>query len=467
MAYQRFRRTISEAFGKPLQTGDYGICDGCGYPIPTKSALCPYCGTQKNPQSSQEKFFPWGRPEASSILNKRYNWVRPLNVGGMGRVDLAIDKSLGSFVAVKSPLVTGTKEDSIRIEKLKFEASVLKMLHHNNVVKHVDSFEEDGVFYLVLDYVPGLPLSIVRARQKPKQEQIINWCQGISLALDYLHSNAIVYRDLKPSNIIIGPHDTSILIDFGAVQFLTQQTVLRTTASIFTPIYAAPEMMNENIADVRSDIYSFGCVLYYMVTGEEPPRPRVDHTLNLPMIEELFYGKVNNAITAACHWTPSNRPQSIKEFWNILFPTLEMETPYEQPAWVPQSVGEVKFTPCISFVMVEGMPMQTEMQLPYGNTLFGRSYLAGEIEPVDYYIPVQDKYVSLQPKSEALPPGHARIIVPQTSGNNIPICTIEDLESTNGTFVNGDRISSPTTIYDGDRISLGPYTLFEFHLRHS
>jgi serine/threonine protein kinase len=379
----------------------------------------------------------------------------------------------GIFYAVKSPLTTGTKEDDIRVEKLRLEATILKQLKHKNIIRYYDSFEYNNIFFLILEYIPGLTLSIVRSRKQPTEKQLQSWCNGIALCLDHLHQKGIVYRDLKPGNIIIGPNDIAILIDFGSGQFLSQDSKPRTTASVITPIYAAPEMMYNNISDVRSDIYSFGSVLYFMVTGKEPPCPKVNETLPPSILDEVENVNIRNGIQKACNWKPEIRPQTVKEMWDLLYPNVPMDQPAKDAAPIPPSVDEalstevkeIKYSPRLVFVTVAGVPASAEMDLSYGTTFLGRSFVSNEGQSKDKYIPINDKFVSLRSDNKSLPAGHAKMQIEPSSGSTLPKCILEDLESTNGTFVNGKRITNPVDVREGDRISLGPFTIMEFHLK--
>lgn len=437
---------LHKMLGMPNYRVEIILCEGCGYPIPRAIETCTYCGSQTSKFGVQNEITasPWGILRGKRILKKRFEWVRPINVGGMGRVDLALDKKTNCFLVIKSPLLTGAADDSVRRSKLEFEAAILKSMNHPNIVHYIDSFEESGMFFLALQYIPGLPLSILRKKTVPEERRIVAWCNGIIDALDYLHSVGIVYRDLKPSNIMIGPNDNAILIDFGASQYLTQNIQPWTSASIFTPMYAAPEMMLHNRSDIRSDLYSFGATLYYVASGGDPPRPPVDGTVNLPMTDAIRLPNVNNLVQNCCMWKPESRPITTRSVKDLLSNGNGPKIPMSRPRLI--------------LITVAGMATYTEWLVPEGETIMGRSMLPGDPLPCINYIPINDNYVSKTPKIQGMPIGHAKITL---SANRL---TLEDLRSSNGTYVNGFRICTPVELSNGDRISLGPYTILEYRI---
>jgi serine/threonine protein kinase len=439
-------RRINKIFKLPASKVDIILCEGCGYPIPRTNEICSYCGSQTSKFGPRNELSdsPWGIHKGKTILRNKYEWVRPINVGGMGRVDLALDKSSNSFLVLKSPLLTGAADDAVRRSKLEFEAAMLKNINHPNIVHYIDSFEENGVFFLALQYIPGLPLSILRKKTVPEEGRLTFWTCGLLDAIDYLHNIGIVYRDLKPSNIMIGPNDQAILIDFGAAQYLTQNIQPWTSASIFTPMYAAPEMLLQNRSDVRSDVYSLGATLYYVSSSGDPPRPPVDGTINLPMTDALRLPNIENLIRNCCMWRPEWRPLSMKAAKELLSPNV-------RPV-----LG--LFKPRLILLTMAGMATYTEWLIPEGETIIGRTLSSDDPVPSNNYIPINDSYVSKTPKVDGASIGHARIWL---SANR---SILEDFQSSNGTYVNGFRIFAPVELSDGDRISLGPYTILEYRV---
>ena len=444
MNFRSLESGMRKIFRIPYKNVDIILCECCGYPIPRTIETCTYCGSQTSKFEHQIDITtnPWGINRGKKVLRNRFEWVRPINVGGMGRVDLALDKETNSFLVLKSPLLTGASDDHIRVSKLKFEAAILKNITHPNIVRYIDSFEEKGTFFLVLQYIPGLPLSTLRKKTTPEERRMVPWCRGILEALDHLHDLGIVYRDLKPSNILIGPNDHAILIDFGAAQYLTQNIQPWTSASIFTPIYAAPEMLLQNRSDIRSDIYSFGATLYYLATGNDPPRPPVDGTVNLSITDAIRLPNIEKIVCSCCMWRPEFRPISTRAVMDIM---LASSVPIEK-----------SFRPRLILITVAGMPTYTEWLIPRGETLIGRLLTPNEPTPTVNYIPINDRYVSKTPKANGHSMGHVKLTLSDNRG------ILEDLQSSNGTYVNGFRISTPLELSDGDRISLGPYTILEY-----
>jgi serine/threonine protein kinase len=332
----------------------------------------------------------------------------------------------------------------MKVEKLKVEALILSFCKHANIVEYIDSFEENGVFYLVMKYIDGETLTTVCRKKKPDYRTIIEWSKQILSALSYLHGLGIIYRDLKPGNVMIRKDNTAILIDFGGARKGRTETTIRTTGSIFTPTYAAPEQIVENRTDVRSDIYSMGATMYYMLTCSEPPRPRSIDGIPSPRINDPGIDiDIEKIVLTAGHSDPAFRYQSVKSMMDALEDISKK--------------FEVKKA-CLILINEAGRETFKEYPIVKEQTIISRESLDPKYKKyMDIY--VRDKYVSLHPKDSKSKLGHA-IITKDEHGNY----WISDLQSTNGTFVNDRRIYSKTRLHDRDKIKLGPLTTFQFRL---
>lgn len=217
-------------------------------------------------------------PEGA-VLNKRYEVVRKIGGGGMGAVYLASDNNLGGVLrAVKEMVQAHIEEDQQEkaINDFKRESTILSTLDHPSIPTIYDYFydADEGRFYLVMKYISGGDLaSKLRSSPDGKIEELTatEWAIQITDVLNYLHNQptTIVYRDLKPSNIMLdGNTGRAMLIDFGIARSITQKEEKGVTA-VGTMGYAPPELFSGNV-EPRSDIYSLGSTLFHLLTGADP-----------------------------------------------------------------------------------------------------------------------------------------------------------------------------------------------------
>lgn len=217
-------------------------------------------------------------PEGT-ILNGRYEIVRKIGGGGMGAVYLASDNNLGGVLRAVKEMVQAHIEDDQQekaINDFKRESMILSTLDHPSIPTIYDYFydAEEGRFYLVMKYISGGDLaSKLRASADGKIEELIvtEWAIQLTDVLNYLHNqpSTIVYRDLKPSNIMLdGNSGRVMLIDFGIARNISQKEEKGVTA-VGTMGYAPPELFSGNV-EPRSDIYSLGSTMFHLLTGADP-----------------------------------------------------------------------------------------------------------------------------------------------------------------------------------------------------
>ena len=204
----------------------------------------------------------------------RYEIEREIGRGGMAIVYKAFDPRLERTVAIKLIRNTAFSAEAfghIR-ERFEREAKALARLDHPNIVKVHDFGEHAGAPYLVMDYLEGATLKEVR---KPlRVETAVRLIRPVAEALDYVHRNGLLHRDVKPSNIIITKEERVILTDFGIAKWMEDEgdlyTLTGTGIGIGTPEYMAPEQGRGKRIDERSDMYSLTIVFYELITGKKP-----------------------------------------------------------------------------------------------------------------------------------------------------------------------------------------------------
>lgn len=193
-----------------------------------------------------------------------------LGEGGMAVVYRGFQESLNRHVAIKV-LRGDLARDQTFIARFRREALAVAGLSHPNILHVYDAGMDHGVYYLVMDYVPGGSLQDLMARGPLEPERAATIVAQIADALDYAHQQGIVHRDVKPSNILMTRDGRPLLTDFGIAKALYGSTHLtRTGSSIGTPAYMAPEQAEGQPTDGRTDIYALGIVLFEMVTGKVP-----------------------------------------------------------------------------------------------------------------------------------------------------------------------------------------------------
>jgi serine/threonine-protein kinase len=214
-----------------------------------------------------------------AVLNGRYEIIRKIGGGGMGAVYLASDNNLGGVLrAVKEMVQAHIEEDQQEkaINDFKRESMILSSLDHPSIPTIFDYFYDEAEcrFYLVMKYISGGDLS-ARIRSAPEgkidEATVTEWALQIIDVLNYLHNqpSTIVYRDLKPSNIMIDSNSGRVmLIDFGIARSISQKEEKGVTA-VGTMGYAPPELFSGNV-EPRSDIYSLGSTMFHLLTGADP-----------------------------------------------------------------------------------------------------------------------------------------------------------------------------------------------------
>lgn len=211
------------------------------------------------------------------VIDDKYEILKLVGQGGMSKVYLAMDKRLNKQWAVKEITKRAKdKNNEIVVQSAIAEANLIKQFDHPAIVRIVDIIDNGNVIYIIEDYIEGETLnSIVENNGAQPQELVIEWAMQICEALEYLHTRKppIIYRDMKPANIMLKPDGNIKVIDFGIAREYKSQS-LADTVSLGTKGYAAPEQFGgKGQTDARTDIYCLGATLYHLVTGKSPCEP--------------------------------------------------------------------------------------------------------------------------------------------------------------------------------------------------
>lgn len=219
--------------------------------------------------------------KSGNIVGGKYRIEREISASGISIVYTCLDVQSENRYVIKHASYNRRNYDR-KVELLKAAARILKILSHPYIVKYVDSFEENNVFYLVIEYINGKDMKTLFYNKPVEETKVRDFCVKMLNALEYLHNENIIYRDIKPTNIIVSGK-TIKLIDFsGAISSGSEPDYL------WTPGYGAPEQPRGEYY-FQSDIYGLGATLYFLLTGKDPCKvaPLSPQSENLVVSEDL------------------------------------------------------------------------------------------------------------------------------------------------------------------------------------
>lgn len=262
---------------------------------------------------------------AGTVLGGKYEILKKIGQGGMSIVYIAMDIRLNKQWAVKEIKKSTKQNMHMMMRSLYMEANVLKIADHPVLPRIVDIINHKGGIFVVMDYIEGRTMSeVLKEEGAQPQEKVIGWAIDLCSALDYLHSldPPIIYRDMKPSNIMLQPNGRVKLIDFGIAKEFDEDSLADTTA-LGTRGYAAPEQFGDakgrgvHRTDARTDIYSLGMTIYHIITGRDPSEPPY---VMKPIREwnPKLPGGLEKIITKCTMPNPEDRYQSCKELMYAL-----------------------------------------------------------------------------------------------------------------------------------------------------
>lgn len=208
--------------------------------------------------------------KTGTVINKKFRIVKVLGQGGMGRVYLCTNIELGNYLAIKHFYNGNFKQRLIQAEK-----EVLIKLNHINLPRIIDVFSDENGAYIVQTYIEGTSLQMKMEKEGPFSEgDVLKWGLQLAKVLSYLHNfnpSPIIYRDMKPSNVIISPEGDAILIDFGTASEIPHEMCDKLSG--MTIEFAAPEQ-KKGLFDKRTDVYNLGMMLHYLLTNAFPDDER-------------------------------------------------------------------------------------------------------------------------------------------------------------------------------------------------
>lgn len=260
--------------------------------------------------------------QIGSLVDNKYKILSVVGRGGMSVVYLAINERANKTWAVKEVRKDGVCDFEAVKQGLVVETDMLKRLNHPHLPSIIDVIDTEDSFLIVMDYIEGKSLqSVLKSGGAQPEERVLEWGKQLCDVLGYLHSRqpAIIYRDMKPANIMLKPDGNITLIDFGTAREFKNRAMVEDTTCLGTRGYAAPEQFGgRGQTDARTDIYCVGATLYHLLTGHSPAEPPYE-------IKPLGYWNpqyigtgIEKVILKCCQQDPDARYQNCAELMYAL-----------------------------------------------------------------------------------------------------------------------------------------------------
>lgn len=270
--------------------------------------------------------------EIGTLVDGKYKVLNKIGQGGMSVVYLAMNEKANKQWAIKEVRKDGIKDFEVVKQGLIVETDMLKKLDHPNLPSIIDVIEEEETLLIVMDYIQGNPLSkFLEESGAQPQKDVIEWARQLCDVLAYLHSRKppIIYRDMKPANVMLKPDGNVTLIDFGTAREFKERNLADTTC-LGTIGYAAPEQFGgQGQTDARTDIYCLGATLYHLVTGHNPCEPPYE-ILPIREINPGLSNGLEKIIQKCTQKNPDDRYQSCEELIYALDHYDEMDDLYKK-----------------------------------------------------------------------------------------------------------------------------------------
>lgn len=261
--------------------------------------------------------------EIGSLVDGKYKILSVIGRGGMSVVYMAINEAANKTWAIKEVRKDGMADCQAVKQGLIAETDMLKQLKHKHLPSIVDVIEDEQTFLIVMDYIEGNSLKFeLDEYGAQSQEDVVSWAMQVCNLLGYLHSREkpIIYRDLKPANIMLKPDGNIMVIDFGTAREFKDERKAEDTTCLGTAGYAAPEQYKGSglgQTDARTDIFGLGATMYHLITGHNPGEPPYEMKPIREVNPDLSIG-LEEIILKCTSQDPSKRYQSAAELMYAL-----------------------------------------------------------------------------------------------------------------------------------------------------
>jgi len=288
------------------------------------------------------------------MIDNRYKVMGTIGEGGMANVYLAFDTILGREVAVKV-LRGDLADDEKFVRRFQREANSASSLRHPNIVEMYDVGEDNGNYFIVMEYVDGKTLkSLIKKRGALTLPETIDIMLQLTSGIACAHDSMIIHRDIKPQNVLILEDGRVKITDFGIAMALNSNELTQTNSVMGSVHYLPPEQANGSGATIKSDIYSLGILMYELLTGKLPFKgdSAVEIAIKqmkeeIPSIRDIrseVPQSVENVVIKACAKNPKNRYDSVADMYDDLKTVLEPTRAYENKHTYPYSEHDLEDT---------------------------------------------------------------------------------------------------------------------------
>lgn len=290
-------------------------------------------------------------------LNGRYKIIKMVGGGGMANVYLAKDVILEREVAIKVLRLDFANEEEF-LRRFQREAQSATSLVHPNIVNIFDVGEEEGINYIVMEYVEGMTLKQYIQQFSPiPVEKAIDIMKQLSAAMAFAHHNSIIHRDIKPQNILVDANGNVKITDFGIAMALSATSITQTNAVLGSVHYISPEQARGGMATKKSDIYALGIVMFELLTGQLPFSGESAVSVALKHLQTeppsmkrwnpSIPQSVENIVLKSTAKDPFHRYHSLEDMEQDLSTALDPERANESKFTVPLDEDETKALPII------------------------------------------------------------------------------------------------------------------------
>ncbi len=283
--------------------------------------------------------------EVGAVINEQYKVIEHIGRGGMADVWSARDTRLRRLVAIKT-IAAGLAPEADPVSLFEKEAQTIAQMEHPHILPIYDFGEYDSKLYIVMRYITGGSLEDKLHSGSVDAETTLRIAEAVAMALDYAHENSVIHLDLKPPNILLDSTGSPYLADFGLATVLDPEGRARNPGS-GTLLYMAPEQLTAEVIDLRADIYSFGLLLFHMLTGQLPydgqqalAMRQIAQDDKLPFVEALneeIPPEVTDLLRDATAINPEMRPDShmgiVERLRDILEPVTENRSADSGASW--------------------------------------------------------------------------------------------------------------------------------------
>ena len=267
------------------------------------------------------------------LIDNRYKIIRSIGEGGMANVYLAYDTILEREVAVK--ILRGDLADDEKfVRRFQREANAASSLKHPNIVEMYDVGEDDGKYFIVMEYINGKTLkNLIKKRGALTLEEVMDIMLQLTSAVACAHDSYIIHRDIKPQNVMILEDGRIKITDFGIAMALNSNELTQTNSVMGSVHYLPPEQANGSGSTIKSDIYSLGILMFELLTGKLPFKGENAVEIAIKQMKEAIPSvidinpnipqSVENVILRACAKNPKNRYDSAAEMYEDINTCLD------------------------------------------------------------------------------------------------------------------------------------------------